>query len=450
MSRKEAPDVPSAPSVPTGNNPFDEVSEIEAAAAREPAAPLQEEPIPRVGAWFTIVYTFTYLGLFLVLFMPSLFSLAYKLSTLEQTGKEASLGLVIGIGALASLVLGPIFGVLSDATRLAWGRRRPFMVIGLAFSAIGATVIALAPNVVVILVGWIIAQAGTSSMSAAMNPVLPERVPQSQRGKLGALSGVAASIAGVTATLVGSLLVGNAFLLFLLPVAVFAVGMVLWLIVIPDAPAPPSIERRSVLDSLRSLLFDPRKHKDFAWVWIGKFCLLVGTAFFSTYQLYFMLDRLGFTVRQAGAQLAIVGGIGILATMLFTIGGGLISDRLRRRKPFIYMAAGLIAVGMIIAGLAPNFLVYVVGGTLLAAGTGAFNSVDLALASDVLPDKTESGKWMSIYNLSGSLASAVGPVIAPLILFIGTSKANYTLLFIFGGVLALGAAITAARVRGAR
>jgi len=447
MSREEAPDVPS---VPAGNNPYDEVSEIEATAAREPSASAVDEEIPRVGPLFTIVYTFTYFGLFLVLFMPALFSLAYKLGTMESTGKEASLGLVIGIGALASVILGPVFGVLSDATRLAWGRRRPFLLIGFIFSALAATIIALAPNVGIVLVGWIIAQAGTSSISAAMNPALPERVPQSQRGKLGALSGVAASIAGVIATLVGSLLIGNPFLLFLLPVAVFAVGMVLWLIVVPDAPAPPQIERRSVLGSLRSLLFDPRKHKDFAWVWIGKFCLLVGTAFFSTYQLYFLLDRLGFTVQQAGAQLAVVGGIGILATLLFTVGGGFISDRLRRRKPFIYMAAGLIAVGMIVAGLAPNFLVYVVGGTLLAAGTGAFNSVDLALASDVLPDRAESGKWMSIYNLSGSLASAVGPVIAPVILFIGSSTANYTLLFIFGGVLALGAAITASRVRGAR
>jgi len=447
MSREE---VPGVSSVPTGNNPFEDAAEIEVSARLGPTEPFEEKEIPRVGLVFTIVYTFTYLGLFLVLFMPALFSLAYKVSTIDEAGKEASLGLVVGIGALASVILGPVFGVLSDATRLAWGRRRPFMVIGLGLSVAAAGTIAVAPNVALVLVGWIIAQAGTSSLSAAMNPVLPERVPQSQRGKLGALSGVAASIAGVMATLLGSLLIGNLLILFLLPVAVFAIGLVLWLIVIPDSPAPPEMERRTVLASLRSLLFDPRKHKDFAWVWIGKFCLLVGSAFFTTYQLYFLLDRLGFTAQQAGARLAVVGGVGVLATLLFTIGGGFLSDRLHRRKPFIYVSAGLIAIGMIVGGLAPNFAVYVVGGTLLAAGTGAFNSVDLALASDVLPDKAESGKWMSIYNLSGSLASAVGPIIAPVILFVGSKTANYTLLFIFGGVLAIGAAVTAARVRGAR
>jgi MFS family permease len=444
MERDDAVNTPSA------LNPISEASQQIAAADELVADAIEEERIPRVGAGFIFVYGFTYFGFFLVLFMPALFSVAYKVQLIDAANKEASLGLIIGVGALASAILGPVFGVLSDGSRFAWGRRRPFLVLGLLLAAGSALVIAIAPNVVVVLLGWVVAQAAASSISAAMNPTLPERVPLAQRGKLGALSGVAASIAGVCATLVGSFLTGSLVLLFLVPVGVFALGVVLWLFVVPDGPAPAAVGSRSVLAALRSLLFDPRKHRDFAWVWIGKFCLQIGTAFFTTYQLYFLLDRLGYTPEEAGRQLAVAGGIALLATIGFTVAGGFISDRLRRRKPFIYIAAGMIATGMILAAIAPDFLVYVIGGTLLAAGTGAFNSVDLALAADVLPDKAESGKWMSIYNLSGSLSSAAGPVIAPALLFAGSATANYTLLFIFGGVLALGASITASRVRGAR
>ncbi|KAF0259809.1 Inner membrane transport protein YajR [Clavibacter michiganensis subsp. michiganensis] len=404
---------------------------------------------PRVGAGFVAVYSLTYFGFFLVLFVPSLFSLAYKVQLIEPEGKEAALGLIVGIGALFNLILGPIFGVLSDATRLRWGRRRPFLVFGLGVAALAACLIAIAPSVPLVLAGWIIAQVAASAISAALNPTLPERVPAEQRGKLGALSGVAASIAGVSATLVGSLLTGDLVLLFLLPVAVLAVGVVLWLFVVPDAPAPAGVQR-PIGAALRSLLFDPRKHPDFAWVWIGKFCLQIGLAFFTTYQLYFLLDRLGFTAEEAGRQLAVVGGISLLATMLFTIAGGTLSDRLRRRKPFIYLASAMIAAGMITAAFSSDFVIYAVAGALLAAGTGAFNSVDLALASDVLPDKAESGKWMSIYHLSGALSTAVGPAIAPLVLSTGASGANYTLLFVSGGILALGSVITVIRVRGAR
>lgn len=406
--------------------------------------------IPRVGPWFTTVYGLTYFGFFLVLFMPALFSLAYKVQLMDPASKEANLGLIVGIGALVSLIVGPIFGVVSDATRWRWGRRRPYLVMGLGFSLLSAVIIATAQNFWIVLVGWIIAQFAGSAISAALNPTLAERVPASQRGKLGALSGVAASVAGVLATLVGSFLTANLLVLFLVPVAVFALVTVLWLFTVPDTPAPAEARIGSLLDIFRSLAFDPRKAPDFAWVWLGKFFLQFGYAFFGTYQLYFLLDRLGFTAEEAGQQLALVGGVSLLATMLFTIGGGFLSDRLRRRKPFIYVSALMIAIGSVAVGFAPDFLAYAIGGTVLAAGIGAFNSVDLALAADVLPTKEDNGKWMSIYYLSGSLAGAIGPIIAPLILLIGGAGQNYTLLFVFGGVLSLGAAITAWRVKGSR
>ena len=443
MKRRPTPEVP-----PT----LDPSSQ----AAQQTAAPVVGPgetatlDLPRVGAGFIAVYGFTYFGFYLVLFMPSLFSLAYKIALIDEAGKEAHLGVIVGVGSLVSLLLGPVFGVLSDGTRMRWGRRRPFLVTGLVLAALSAVWIAVSPNIPMILVGWLVAQAATSSISAALNPTLPEYVPPAQRGKLGALGGVATSIAGVSATLVGSFLTGNLLLLFLVPVAVFAVGVVLWLFVMPDAPAPPTIAKTSVWAALRALVFNPLKYPDFSWVWIGKLFLNIGIAFFSTFQLYVLIDRLGFTAETAGRQLAVVGGISLLATMLFTIAGGWLSDKLGRRKPFLYVASSLVAAGAIIAGFAPDFLVYAIGGTLLAAGTGAFNSVDLALAADVLPNEKEGGKWMSIYFLSGSLASAVGPIVAPLVLAVGSGGANYTALFVSGGAIALGAAITASRVRGAR
>jgi len=444
MRRKDAANIPL-----TGT-PIEDVSQLTLNAEQDPdSATTAELRIPRVGPGFTFAYALAYFGFFLALFMPALFSLPYKIQQLDPANKETILGLVVGISAIVLLPAGPIFGVLSDRSKFAWGRRRPFLLLGLGVFALSAFLIAVAPNVPLVLVGYVIAQLGGALVGAAMNPALAEHVPPVQRGKLGALSGVMASIAGVCATLVGSFFTSNLLLLFLLPIAVFAVGVVVWLLVIPDAPAPDRFQAVGVGSSLRTLVFDPRKHPDFAWVWIGKLCIGVGTAFFTTYQLYFLLDRLGYTAQQAGQQLAVVGGLALLATVGFTILGGFLSDKLRRRKPFIYLAAGMIAAGMVTAAFAPDFVVYAIGGVLLAAGSGAFNSVDLALASDVLPDKAAGGKWMSIYQVSGSLATAVGPVLAPLLLAIG-GGANYTVLFIVGGVFALGAAITASRVRGVR
>lgn len=443
MRRKDAAKIP-----PT-NDPIEEVSQLVLSGEMLDPATTAEFKLPRVRAGFIFTYGLTYFGFFLVLFMPALFSLPYKIQLLDPENKETILGLVVGLSAIILLPIGPIVGVFSDRSRFPWGRRRPFLLAGLGAAALGAVLIALAPIVPVVLLGYAITGLGGAFIGAAMNPVLAENVPPQQRGKLGALSGVAASIAGVCATLIGSFLTGNLLLLFLLPVGVFALGVLLWIFVIPDGPAPERFQSMSVGASLRSLLFDPRKHPDFAWVWLGKLLIGVGTAFFTTYQLYFLLDRLGFTAEEAGQQLAVVGGLALLATVGFTILGGFLSDKLRRRKPFIYIAAAMIGAGMVTAAFAPNFAVYMVGGVLLSAGSGAFNSVDLALASDVLPDKAAGGKWMAIYQVSGTVATAIGPVIAPVLLAVG-GGANYTVLFIVGGAFALGAALTAWRVRGVR
>jgi MFS family permease len=408
----------------------------------------EQEPA-RVSGWFIAVYTVTHFGLYLTMMMPALFSLAYKVQVIDPAGKESSLGLIVGIGGIVGLVAGPIAGTLSDRTRLAWGRRRPFLVAGVVILAVGALVIAAAPSVGMMLVGFIIAQLGLACSTAALNPVVAEWVPESQRGKVGAFAGVASAFAGVAAVVVGSLLTSSMWLLFLVPVVVFAITAALFLVAVPDRPAHADIATGSVLHVFKDLLFNPRKHPDFALVWAGKFFLQTGLAFFSTYQLYFLLDRLGLAPEDAGQQLALVGGLGVLAMTGSAIAGGFISDRVGRRKPPIYVASALVITGLIILAFASSVPLFAVGALFMLAGTGAFNSVDVALASDVLPDKEQAGKYMSIYYLAAGAPGAIEPVFAPVILAIG-GGGNYTALFLTGALFAMGAIATVWRVRAAR
>ncbi|MEW9870784.1 MFS transporter [Arthrobacter sp. HS15c] len=409
----------------------------------------EQENIPRVGAGFIATYMFAYFGLNLVMLMPALFSLAYKVQLIDPAGKDTSLGLVIGLGSIIGLVFGPIAGVLSDGTRLAWGRRRPWIVVGLLLAAAGALVVAVVPNIPLMIAGWSICQLAVSVISAGFNPVLAERVPSAQRGKVGALGGVAASFAGVGASLIGSFLTGNILLLFMLPPAVFAVGVLLFIFVVKDKPAPAGSTRPSVGDVFKSFWFNPRQHADFALVFLGKFLLQFGFTFFSTFSFYFLLDRLGFTPEQAGQNLAAAGGISLLAMMGFAVLGGFLSDRLKRRKPFIYLAAALIAGGLITVSVAPSITLFILGGTMLAAGTGAFTSVDLAMATDLLPEPEKAGKYMGIYYLSSGIPGVLAPIVAPVIIGIG-GGGNYPALFIAGALLAVGTAVTTWRIRGVR
>jgi MFS family permease len=283
-----------------------------------------------------------------------------------------------------------------------------------------------------------------------VTPALAEWVPEAQRGKIGAFVGVAAQLAGVAATLFGSLLLGQPILLFLFPVLVLGAASVLFLLTVPDRPAPHRSTRASAMRFLQDLAFNPFRHKDFSLVLIGKFLFQLGVNAFSTYQLYFLLDRLRLTPEQAGQKLALLGGIGVLVATGSAVISGLVSDRIKRRKPFIYLSSVTIAAALVVIAFAPNIAAYAVGAVLLVFGAGMFGAVDLALVSDVMPERdTKAGKYMAIYNLAGGPAGALAPILAPLVLAIG-GGGNYAALFVCAAVILAGAGFTASRIRGVR
>lgn len=411
------------------------------------------EPQRPVSRWFIFVYTTMYFSFMLVVLMPALFSLAVKTQLLTPETKAASLGVILGVGALVNIIATPLAGVLSDRTRLRWGRRRPWLLLGVVLAFVGAAGVAVSDSIPMAIGAWCVSNLGAACIGAAINPVIAENVPESQRGKVGALTGIGTQLAGVAASLTGSMLTSNILLLFVLPTIVVAIASVLFIIAVPDRPATPTSGAATGIRAVfTDLAFNPRKHRDFSLVLLGKFLLQVGMTFFSTYQLYFLLDRLGLTPEQAGARLALVGGIGILVTTAFAVISGILSDRLRRRKAFIYVASALAAAGLVTLGLAHDFMTYAVGGMLVLACAGMFGSVDLALVGDTLPDKdTAASKWMGLYGVAANLPSAIAPVIAPLILLVGSPEANnYTLLYVSAAAIALGAAISTKFIRTVR
>lgn len=418
-----------------------------------PSAASPVEPQKPVSRWFIFVFMLTYFAFMLATLMPGMFSLAVKTQLLAPETKAASLGIIVGVGAFVSIVAVPLAGVLSDRTRLRWGRRRPWLVLGIVLGIAGAVGVAFSPNIGMAIATWCVCTLGNACVSAAVNPVIAENIPEAQRGKVGALTGIGTQLAGVMASLGGGLLASNILLLFLAPFAVLIVAAILFVMTVPDRPATVVVGAKTGIRAVfTDLAFNPLKHRDFTLVLIGKFLLQVGMTFFSTYQLYFLLDRLGFTPETAGSQLAIVGGIGILVTTAFAIVSGILSDRWRRRKVFIYIASVLAAAGLITLAFAHDFLTFAAGGLLVLACAGMFGSVDLALVGDTLPDKENAAsKWMGLYGVAAAVPSAIAPVFAPLILLVGSPEANnYTMLYVCGAMIALGAAISTKFIRSVR
>jgi MFS family permease len=360
-----------------------------------------------------------------------------------------SLALVAGAGALIAMVGNPLFGRLSDRTSSRLGMRRPWMVIGLLGGSLGILMVALAPNVAVVLVAWCIAQLFFNALLAAQVAVLPDQIPASQRGLVSGVLGVCLPVASVSGTFLVKLFPGNELAMFLAPCAIGGFFILLFAMTLEDRRlAKADRPAWSLAELAGTFYFRPRKSPDFSWVFASRFMFVLAYAFLTTYQAYYLLEKIGSAEADVPEQIflgTLTQSVVLIAASLIS---GRLSDRSGRRKIFVLTAAIVYGLALFVVAVASNFNGFLVGMAISGLGFGMYVAVDLALAADVLPDRRTVAKDLGVFNIAGALPFAIAPAIAPVILVIGSG--SYGVLYAVAGACALVAAVAIVPVKGAR
>ena len=384
-------------------------------------------------------YALGYVGAYVALITPVATTLALKVAELDPAGKEASLGLVSAVGAFFALVTNPLAGALSDRTTSRFGRRRPFIAMGTLGGVIGLAVVGFAPSILIALVGWAIAQISFNLVLAALQALLPDQIPLAQRAKVSAILGISQQVSplvgigiatGVMATGAG---MGP---VFVIPGLVGAALLALLVVKLPDRPLAEA-PRFSWLEFARGFRPTPGKAADFGFTWVGRFFVILGFAIYTTYQVYFIIDRIGIDPANVTVVQLIAVLIFCIVLTVSAVISGRLSDRWQRRKVFVYIAVAVVGVGLVMLAFTTSLPMFFAAAAVMGIGIGAFFAVDLALVTDVLPDQEHAAaKDLGIFNIANTLPQSVAPAIAPLFLAVG-GGGNYTLLFIAAAVIAL-------------
>jgi len=398
------------------------------------------EPSERVSMGFLIILALAYMGIFLGLLTPIIVTMALKLTDFGKDNLSGNLSLVLGVGALFALVGNPLFGKLSDRTTSRLGRRRPWLIGGVIGALVGLAIVSTASSVGMVLVGWSITQVSFNATLAALIAVLPDQVPVSQRGLASAFLGVGIPVAAIVGTYIVAGVDGT-FLKFLVPGLIAAALVVLLVVVLPDKRIEKgSVPRYTVGEFARSFYVNPRMAPDFSWAWLSRFLLFMGLSFLLTYQVPYLLEHLKVAEDQIGDLVfrAILVQSGVLIVVSFIAGP--VSDRIRRRKAFVFVAAVIYAASLAIIAFAPNYTTFLVGMAISGAGQGIYIAVDLALVTDVLPSQETAARDLGVFNIASAGPQSLAPSIAPVFLAIA-GPANFVSLFtaaaIFAGLGAL-------------
>ncbi|MDZ7281853.1 MFS transporter [Sphingomonas sanguinis] len=364
-----------------------------------------------------------------------------QIQDLDPVGKAQTLGIIYAITSVFSTLTTPIAGALSDRTRSRFGRRTPWIVVG---ATIGGIAIILTPyggGLVGITAIWLVSVVTLNAMQPAITTLVADRFSPEERGLASGVVG-GAMTAGVS---FGTFFAGK--LAAQIPLAYGIVGsaiIVVCLIFVILNPEPrvelPPAKPFRLSAFLKGFWISPRKHPDFAWAFLGRFAIYMGYQAILTYLLYILQDHIGMSQAGANEMIATMSIITFVALVVSGLGSGVLSDKLGRRKPLVFLSSLVMAVAVTMPLIAPTTQGMIAYAVLIGLGYGAFMSVDLALMTQVLPKPREgeedaTGKDLGILTTAVNVPQILSPVMAAGLL--SMTHNSYPVLFIISGVFVL-------------
>ena len=403
--------------------------------------------LPPISAPFAGAYALAQIGAYLS-FMPLLqIILPLRAAAIDPAHKAALLSHLMISGAMTAGFANLLAGALSDRTRSRIGRRRPWMIAGLAGMMAAYGLIARAHSSAGLFAGLLAFQVTFNMFFAALGAIVADRVPDHQKGMVSALLSLGYPIGTVLGVgLFGSLATHAGWRLPALGLSVIllATPFILSLREDPIDPRPAPSSRRMLW---------PRITNDFGLAIIARLLTFTALNLIQTYLLYDLQERgthgawlpAGLSPEQAVARLIGLSTVVYVATALTC---GRLSDLAARRKIFVIFGALGLSASVIGIALSPGWLVLM--GAYLAYGgaMGCYHAIDNALMVQVLPSTADVGRDLGLVNLSNTLPQVLSPVLA--LICIRQGHQSYQQLFLIGAVLAMASAGFTGMIRGVR
>lgn len=373
---------------------------------------------------------------------------------------------------MAAVLAQALMGMLSDHSKLRWGKRRPFILLGTLANILFLIGVGMSPSYWFLLGAALLSQIASNTAHAAEQGLIPDLVPEEQRGRFSGVKslmellpviivavsvgpliakghmwgGIAVAIAILFFTMLITMLVREqppdvnsghldwrAFARLVAMTAVFmviilalgeavrgtayllrdisSVGLLLFLLGAIGLVAMVTAVILGVWTSVR-IGVGPRevqRHPHFAWWVVNRLAFLIGTTNLGGFAIYFIQTRLGIQGEAAAGPMSQLMMVIGLLILGTALPSGWIADRIGR-KSMVFLSGVLAATGATIALLAPHLSMLYVGGGLIGLGTGMFFTTNWALGTDIVP-KEQAGRYLGISNLAGAGAGAIGAYI---------------------------------------
>lgn len=437
MSQSHPIGDPVVPVLPTGP-----ITTSRPAAGEPPSSPpATKATLPAI---FLSAFTLfaTYAGLIGIL-LPS------QVLLLDEANKVANLGIVMTASFVFTLFAQPIVGALSDRTRSRFGRRATWMLLGAFVGGLLLLAMGSLKSLLLITVFWVLIQVSLNAIQGPLSAVIPDRFPRSKRGGASAVFGLGMQLGGTVGVIVAGAVAANLGLGYAMFGVIVMVVTVAFVLMNKDwSSKDAAVEPFSWKEFFKGFWVSPKKHPDFAWAFAARFLLMLGYFSVVMYQLYLLTDFIGMSLTEAQGAVITLTLAAFVPTLVAIALSGWWSDKIGRRKVFIYAATIAMVIGLAMPLFMPNMAGMIAMSVINGFGFGLYMSVDTALMTEVLPgDGAAAGKDLGILNIATNIPQAMSPMIAGLII---TFLGGYSMLFVFGIIFSILAALVIIPIKSVR
>jgi MFS family permease len=390
-------------------------------SSERPTALLPFAQLARISAYW--------LGLTAIDAAVSLF-IGFQLAFTDIRGSialGAATALVTLGGAVVAILVQPTVGAISDYTVTRWGRRKPFIVVGSLLDLVFLFGIATSNTLLMLATFVILLQFSTNIARGPFQGYVPDLVADAQVGMASAMVGMMQIIGNVT----GYALISLAAVINNRPLAIAAVAVVELVAMVSvvwkvgaGQPAKPRQGRSWLSIARETWGTDVLKERSYVWLVASRLFFLMAGGILFAYVVVYLKNVFGYDESGAGgvnlAMLVVV----VIGNLIAVVPASRASDRIGR-KPVIYFACLVGAIGVAMTAFAPHVAIAIAGAGLFGVSAGMFLSVDWALMTDIIP-RISAGRYMGLSNVATGSAPLFAAAVGGIVLDLSTKLAGQT------------------------
>lgn len=396
---------------------------------------------------FALFYATANVGAFLC-FVPLIgLLLPRRMAELDPATSLVSLSWALLCGAVAASLANLAGGAISDRVVVRFGSRLPLIAVGLAATCLSFLPLALAADPAQLVAAFVLFQLCFNLLFAPLAALVTDYVADADKGRMFGLLNLALPISqgsifliassGATALPQGLALIASAVILLFLPLLL---GNHLG-----GARRFPDMHRAEATAASAHGLAITR---DFLFAWTARLLVQCASVAVSS---YLFLHLAGLVPQGGGGGEDTerwFGQLSLLSALIGIIAGwsiGLASDRMGRRRPFLWVSALAVAAGCLAIATATGRWQVDAGFALFAAGLAGFLTIDGALVAQLVGRAPNRAFLLGVLNLTNT---APGIAVPALTIAVGQmADAASALLFLAVAACAACAAGLAAMIR---